>query len=685
ASGAVDHRADLYSWGVMAWEVLAGRPPFAGSSMQQLFVQHLTATPEPLTTARPEVPPALAEAVMRCLAKNASDRFATADELLAHLDLAQASGSHAPVAATSHRAWVIGTGVVAAAAVAGALLLRDRDDPWGALRALPIPGDVGVAALSPAGTTVAFTRRGTPGVWVQPIDSVAERQVSREPTPQVGFVDDTTLLTLRVQRGNLVPARFVHTRTSAAKAPAFPLDSTGTWSWSDPGFITHLTVDTIAANQHAVVVSRLSLTGMIDSVRQELDVGERPGYVAGTAGVPGYVLASMLADSSLRFSRLEPGRPRRVVGAVAPNDSLRQKLANRMRLTLDGRYGDVWLSRDTIARFDLRKPDAGYTLKVHPLPAPLGGRARTGDALVHANDRASELWRVPIPADPAHQASMVSRTQGDVTEAALSPDQQVIARVIHPLGPATSLFVQGVEGGPLRWLIRSPGNLTGIRWSPDGAHLAVRETVRRIPPRWVIVDVRDGKVTRLGPIKSTWPVGATPSSYPPVWARDGNALYATSLDTLAPEIRRFALAEGDTGTVVYRGTRIPSLLDGLALHPDGTSLAVGGDELLVIPLDGGRPRTVLPLDTTVYRVPFLYQANGTIAFATVDEAARRTGAEPGLRELFTVSDRGGPIRPSGSLPTTCRYHIGLLRGDSLATCFNVRQVSERSIMHAGRH
>ncbi|MBL8958952.1 MAG: serine/threonine protein kinase, partial [Gemmatimonadetes bacterium] len=47
ASGAVDHRADLYSWGVMAWEVLAGRPPFAGSSMQQLFVQHLTATPEP--------------------------------------------------------------------------------------------------------------------------------------------------------------------------------------------------------------------------------------------------------------------------------------------------------------------------------------------------------------------------------------------------------------------------------------------------------------------------------------------------------------------------------------------------------------------------------------------------------------------------------------------------------------
>jgi serine/threonine-protein kinase len=74
----VDHRADLYAWGLVAWEALAGRHPFAErTSALALIGAHLTLVPAPLTEVRPEVPEvpeALAALVARCLAKESEAR-----------------------------------------------------------------------------------------------------------------------------------------------------------------------------------------------------------------------------------------------------------------------------------------------------------------------------------------------------------------------------------------------------------------------------------------------------------------------------------------------------------------------------------------------------------------------------------------------------------------------------------
>ncbi|HSJ64994.1 MAG TPA: serine/threonine-protein kinase, partial [Gemmatimonadaceae bacterium] len=82
----VDPRADLYASAVVAWEMLAGRHPFAGLNPQELLAAHVTRTPPSLLEARPSVPPALAALVGRCLAKNAADRPSSADEVIAALD-----------------------------------------------------------------------------------------------------------------------------------------------------------------------------------------------------------------------------------------------------------------------------------------------------------------------------------------------------------------------------------------------------------------------------------------------------------------------------------------------------------------------------------------------------------------------------------------------------------------------
>ncbi len=92
----IDHRADIYAVGVLAYELLAGRTPFGGDSPQAILSAHVTQAPEPVTTHR-EVSPILAELVMRCLKKKAADRWQSAEELLTQLEaLATPSGGMTP-------------------------------------------------------------------------------------------------------------------------------------------------------------------------------------------------------------------------------------------------------------------------------------------------------------------------------------------------------------------------------------------------------------------------------------------------------------------------------------------------------------------------------------------------------------------------------------------------------------
>jgi serine/threonine-protein kinase len=83
----VDHRADLYAWGVVAYEILSGRHPFAGRrSAAELLSAHMAEVPRPIRDLAPSVSPALGALVMRCLAKAPPDRPKSAAEVVAALD-----------------------------------------------------------------------------------------------------------------------------------------------------------------------------------------------------------------------------------------------------------------------------------------------------------------------------------------------------------------------------------------------------------------------------------------------------------------------------------------------------------------------------------------------------------------------------------------------------------------------
>ncbi len=169
ASPHMDHRADIYAFGVMAYEMLTGRPPFNAATPQMVLSAHVTEAPVEVTQHRATIPPPLAQLIMRCLEKKAADRPQTADELLPVLDgLATPSGGITPtqtqpVAAVGpRRRLAVGSAVVVALAIIGvvvAQLLRSRPlsiTISDLAQVTSAPGVEFQPALSPDGKEVAY-------------------------------------------------------------------------------------------------------------------------------------------------------------------------------------------------------------------------------------------------------------------------------------------------------------------------------------------------------------------------------------------------------------------------------------------------------------------------------------------------------------------------------------------------
>jgi len=238
---ALDGRSDLFSLGALLYEALARRLAFDADTLPSLMYQVLTATPPDLAGLRPDLPPRLCATVMRLLAKDPSQRFATAGELAAELETIAgnlpATPASAPPRSVSAQtappgftAAVTATAPVSMGDAAEREAPRPRRVPWLWLGA-GIVGFILIAVV--AGVLVLFlkTRPPAPSTTASPPTSPlpvfpSPAAASPPPTvaPSVPFVAPraapTVEATAAVERRAVGGSLVLHVLPPAAEASA---------------------------------------------------------------------------------------------------------------------------------------------------------------------------------------------------------------------------------------------------------------------------------------------------------------------------------------------------------------------------------------------------------------------------------------------------------------------------------
>lgn len=618
----VDHRSDLYSVGAMAYELLAGRPPFTGHTPQQVLSAHVTESAEPVGKLRPGVGAALEQIVMRCLAKRPADRWQSAEELLAHLEpLATPSGGTQPTEARLPA--VEGTGGVSwrAVAAAGVVAVMAGLAVWFGVRSIrSLTGDGGPVlvignsvkltaqegleihpAISPDGRLVAYAagQATRMRIYIQPVGggrtiTLSEGSSALEFQPrwspdgnQILYLTDDGAYVASALGGT---GRRVVEAADSLRGPAStsaPLGmSAAAWSPDGRRIAT--------AHGGALWVTRLDGGGLqrLGTSPFELhscDWSPRDDWIACVSGnsesvSPGQTFGN-IAPSAIVLIPATGGSlvevtDRRVLHLSpvwAPDGQRLYFVSNRQGPR------DVYvveIGSDGRARGEPRRVTTG--LNAHSIAfSGDGARMVYGTWTARAN-----IWSLPIPSGPPVAASTAQPvTSGNqIIEAMrVSSDGRWLLYDSNLHGNA-DIYRVPVDGGTPERLTSDPADDFGPDLSPDGREIAFHSW--RTGTRDIVVQTLDGASVRL--LTNT----SGQESFP-VWSPDGRAI--AFYDQLRENgvlrgifvVRRDA--GGTWGAPVHRLTGAIRV----SWSPDGRFLAYSRNGALeVMPSDSGAPRVV---------------------------------------------------------------------------------------------
>jgi Tol biopolymer transport system component/tRNA A-37 threonylcarbamoyl transferase component Bud32 len=526
----LDQRVDIYAVGAVAYELLAGRPPFTASTPQQVLAAHVTQAPDPVTTHRPSISPALAAVVMKCLAKRPSERWQTADELLAQLEpLVTPSGGMTPAetrpfAAAKRRlpTWVLasfGAGVLVAGVTV--FLIAGRRPPETVLgRRSQLTRDPGLEldpALSPDGKFVAYVAGPDVDkkIYVRPLAGGEAVTVSpgsgdfRQPR----WSPDGTRIAFSAPEGVQTVAALGGSPRLIVKQPCGPKAqcSNATFDWSKDGRrIAFVGADTlwtqpVDGGTRARVLARANIWAPAWSPdgRWIAFVSNNSEFVFGPIG--------NLAPSTIYVVPAGGGEPVAVTDSTSLNVSPVWWPKGHRLFFVSNRDGGRDIYRINLGHSG--QPAGAATRLTTGLNAHTISLSAAGDRLVYsAYTQTTNIWSVALPVQGAALSSQaVPLTSGSqiVEQFSISRDGKWVAFDSDVSGNQ-DLWKMPLAGGTPQQLTSAPEDEFAPQWSPDGREIAFHSfkfgnrDVFLVPaaggePRPVVVNPAQDRNARFSP------------------------------------------------------------------------------------------------------------------------------------------------------------------------------------------
>jgi Tol biopolymer transport system component/tRNA A-37 threonylcarbamoyl transferase component Bud32 len=192
-----DARSDIFSFGVMLFEMVTGKRTFEGKTQASIVGQILAVDPPSVSTLRPQTPPGLDRVIRLCLDKDPDERIQSAHDLKLQLQaIAEAplAATQSPVVLPARRPWLAWTaaGVLAIVAIGFALAyLQSLRAPQVSVHSYILApekatfvltgNDAGLPVLSPDGLRLAFVAKSADGkqmLWIRPLNSAVAQPMS---------------------------------------------------------------------------------------------------------------------------------------------------------------------------------------------------------------------------------------------------------------------------------------------------------------------------------------------------------------------------------------------------------------------------------------------------------------------------------------------------------------------------
>ena len=581
----VDARADIYALGIVGYELLSGRTPFAGLNQQQTLSAHITTQPMSVTQHRPQIPPGLASLIMRCIEKHPSDRWQSADDLHAALEpYAMTSGASVPSMAPAKKPFrwtpqriAVAAGIVG---VVGAGFIASTFAFRGESPALIISNTKQLAnapeleilpSISPDGKFVAYNAVNADGRY-----QLVVRQIGGGrsiPVADVGAFATWSSDGSKIYFSRLNDGIFVVPAFGGIPTPVQGLDKLRGCVLSNAG-------DRAACIEPRT--SALVITG---------SKGENPRTVPGTASGDGVMMPSWSPDDRLitfstgnqqffigdNVGNLAPS----IIWVVRADGGEPVQISDATNLNVSPVFtpeGEILFVSSMGGNRDIYSQRIGSNLKPRGEPVRLttGLNAhtisidRSGKTLAYSVfNTIANLWSIPVSESLVSDAQLHQITSGNQTieSGFASYDGKWIAYDSNINGNA-DIFKISVDGGEPQQLTHNAIDDFSPTWSPDGTHI-VFHSVDKGNRDLFTMDANGGNIETL--------VATPREELAAGWVYDGSIVYNVLPDSFFI-IRRNPARPTEWGKPRF-------LIRGLILSMsyDGRHLAVGGGPGMICP------------------------------------------------------------------------------------------------------